>query len=242
MANRMIDILTEPLKDRKDKYGSTDIGKLIIDGNEFTGYKTFSSYWEKTYVEQPERSESGVIDNLDDYPTFNTFIVKVNFAMMSIEDYRRLYNLILSKNEFVVTAYNVLTNSPHTCKMYFAPDQMPKLYAMARAYQGNKFVEILGVQDYTIELIQTGNSESVNIACISGSGDSLSSINVEYGSQYALGQGISVPNYNGRPFNGKWGKTKDASVSFPTGTKIFAFFGTSEEANERTIKWYAQYY
>lgn len=157
MANPINNILTSKLSVRKRYYGSTDIDKLIIDGEVFTGYKTFSSYWEKTYVEQPERSESGVIDNLDDYATFVTFIVRVNFAMMSIVDYRKLYNLMLSKNEFDVTAYNILTNSTITKKMYFAPDQMPKLYAMARAYQGEKFVEVLGVQDYTIELIATNS-------------------------------------------------------------------------------------
>lgn len=156
----MYDILKNSLVERRERYGTTAISHIVIDGNKFGGYKTFSSFWEKTYVKQPERSASGVIDNLNSYATFVTFHLKVDFAMMSIDDYRNLYKLMLSKNEFIVTAYNVLDNkNPHTCKMYFAPDQMPKLYAVARKLQGqgepNKFIEVLGVQDYTIELIGT---------------------------------------------------------------------------------------
>lgn len=156
----MYDILRNPLAVRRERYGTTEISHIVIDGNKFGGYKTFSSFWEKTYPEQPERSTGGVIGNLNSYATFVTFHVMINYAMMSIDDYRRLYTLMLSRNEFIVTAYNVLNNSTHTCKMYFAPDQMPKLYTMARKLQGlqgaeEKFIEVLGVQDYTIELIGT---------------------------------------------------------------------------------------
>lgn len=158
MANEyttMYDILVKPLAERREQYEAKQIEYIEIDGNKFGGYKTFSSYWEKTYVKQPERSASGVIDNLNSYATFTTFHLKVNFAMMAIDDYRRLYGLMLDRNEFVVTAYDVVGNEPYTCKMYFAPDQMPKLYAMARRLNGEKFIEVLGIQDYTIELIGT---------------------------------------------------------------------------------------
>lgn len=160
----LYEILRRPLEQRINSYGSKDISKLIIDGEEFKGYKTFSSFWEKTYKDEPTRSIAGVIDNLNSYPTFTTFHIVINYAMMSIDDYRRLYRLMLSKNEFVVTAYDSIKNMPYTCKMYFAPDQMPKLYAMARRLNGNKFVEVLGVQDYTIELIGTNaDIETISI-------------------------------------------------------------------------------
>lgn len=183
----MYDILKKPLVERRERYGTTAISHIVIDGNKFGGYKTFSSFWEKTYVKQPERSASGVIDNLNSYATFVTFHLKVDFAMMSIDDYRRLYDLMLSRNEFVVTAYNVLDNStPHTCKMYFAPDQMPKLYAVARKLQGqgDKYIEVLGVQDYTIELIGTnaqlgGLTVTYHPNIPSGTSSSLSSVTVD---------------------------------------------------------------
>ena len=205
----MYDILKNSLVVRRERYGTTAISHIVIDGNKFGGYKTFSSFWEKTYVKQPERSASGVIDNLNSYATFVTFHLKVDFAMMSIDDYRRLYNLMLDRNEFTVTAYNVLDNStPHTCKMYFAPDQMPKLYAVARKLQGqgDKYIEVLGVQDYTIELIGTNASmDKVEIRYYDEN-DNLIANSVK-----SVDKGVeTIVNYdytptNGR-FDGKWQK------------------------------------
>lgn len=205
----MYDILKNPLSERRERYGTTAISHIVIDGNKFGGYKTFSSFWEKTYVKQPERSSSGVIDNLNSYATFVTFHLKVDFAMMSIDDYRRLYDLMLDRNEFTVTAYNVRTNQPYTCKMYFAPDQMPKLYAVARKLQGqgDKYIEILGVQDYTIELIGTNAStEKVEIRYYDNNDNLISS------AVKSVDKGVeTIVNYNYTPtsgyrFDGKWQK------------------------------------
>ena len=219
MANgytTMYEILSKPLSTRREVYGSTDIQQIIIDENKFSGYKTFSSYWEKTYAKQPERSASGVISNLDSYPTFTTFHLTVNFAMMSIDDYRRLYELMLSKNEFLVTAYNVITGGTHTCKMYFAPDQMPKLYAVARKLQGEKFVEVLGVRDYTIELIGTNNDTDISflVEYVDGNGNSFNKATVQYQyTEFLLGKGVEVPSLNGKNFSGKW-KRKDKNIIY----------------------------
>lgn len=205
----MYDILKNSLVERRERYGTTAISHIVIDGNKFGGYKTFSSFWEKTYVKQPERSASGVIDNLNSYATFVTFHLKVDFAMMSIDDYRRLYNLILDRNEFTVTAYNVLDNSqPHTCKMYFAPDQMPKLYAVARKLQGqgDRYIEVLGVQDYTIELIGTNASmDKVEIRYYDENDNLIANAvkSVDKGVEIIVNYDY-VPT-NGR-FDGKWQK------------------------------------
>lgn len=204
----MYDILKNSLVERRERYGTTAISHIVIDGNKFGGYKTFSSFWEKTYVKQPERSASGVIDNLNSYATFVTFHLKVDFAMMSIDDYRRLYDLMLDRNEFTVTAYNVRTNQPYTCKMYFAPDQMPKLYAVARKLQGqgDKYIEVLGVQDYTIELIGTNASmDKVEIRYYDENNNLIAN------SVKSVDKGVeTIVNYeytptNGR-FDGKWQK------------------------------------
>lgn len=145
--------------ERYEKYCSDDIGYIDIDGNRFSGYKTYSFYWQITYVKQPERSASGVIDNLNSYATFETPLLKINFSMMSIEDYRRFYNLIRARREFTVTCYDIVGGKLTTNKMYVTPDQYPKLYLMARKFQKDNAVkstvELLGIQDYTIELIGT---------------------------------------------------------------------------------------
>ena len=239
MGTSIIDILSKPLSQRKELYGTTDIQKLIIDGHEFSGYKTFSSHWEKTYIEQPERSASGVIDNLDDYATFTTFIVKVNFAMMSIEDYRRLYALMLQKNEFLVTAYNVLDGQAITQKMYFAPDQMPKLYAMARKLQGEKFIEVLGVQDYTIELIGTNaDIEKISIIYYDVNGTRLGSQSAYLNDKYILAKGIDTPT-NG--FDGVyWTKDGDEkNLRYATNYTLTATLITDSEIISKNIVWRA---
>ena len=205
----MYDILKNSLVERRERYGTTAISHIVIDGNKFGGYKTFSSFWEKTYVKQPERSASGVIDNLNSYATFVTFHLKVDFAMMSIDDYRRLYDLMLDRNEFTVTAYNVRTNQPYTCKMYFAPDQMPKLYAVARKLQGqgDKYIEVLGVQDYTIELIGTNASmDKVEIRYYDENDNLIANAvkSVDKGVETIVNYDYVAPS--GYRFDGKWGK------------------------------------
>lgn len=156
------DIYKKSLSERYadyDVYGSErEIHKVVIDGNVFSGYKAFTFIWEKTFVKEPTRSSNGTIGNLNSYATFITPHLKINFAMISIDDYRRLYRLILQKNEFTVTCYDVISDSKITKKMYFAPDQFPTLYTVARKLaSGEKFIELTGVKDYTVELIGTNN-------------------------------------------------------------------------------------
>ncbi len=158
----MEDIYRKSLDKRYEDYDvmgeEKEIHKVVIDGNEFSGYKAFSFIWEKSYVKEPTRSSNGTIGNLNSYATFVTPHLKIDFSMISIEDYRRLYRLILQKNEFTVTCYDVINNAKTTNKMYFAPDQFPTLFTVARQLaNGKKFVELTGVRDYTVELIGTNN-------------------------------------------------------------------------------------
>ena len=157
------DILNMSIAQRKedDRFNTKkvwDIAKVEIDGNTFTGYKTFSFIREKSYVKSPERSSSGVIENLNSYSSFLTPHFTIDFSLMSIEDYRRLMELIYSKNEFIVKCFDVVGNKVATEKMYFATEEMPKLWAIARALNGEEWVELLGVQDYTVEMIGTNAS------------------------------------------------------------------------------------
>lgn len=212
----MYDILKNSLVERRERYGTTEISHIVIDGNKFGGYKTFSSFWEKTYVKQPERSSDGTIGNLNSHSTFTTFHLKVDFAMMSIDDYRRLYDLMLDRNEFIVTAYDVLTNKSHTCKMYFAPDQMPKLYAVARKLQGQseRYIEVLGVQDYTIELIGTNASmETIEIRYYDENDNLIPEATQyeNYGVEVLINYNYTAPS--GYRFDGQWQKENGSIVN-----------------------------
>lgn len=155
-------IYRKPLNERYQDYDvmseGKEIHKVVIDGNEFSGYKAFSFIWEKTYVKEPTRSSNGTIGNLNSYATFTTPHLKIDFSMISIDDYRRLYKLILQKSEFNVTCYDIVNDKKTTNKMYFAPDQFPILYTVARQLaSGKDIIELTGVRDYTIELIGTNN-------------------------------------------------------------------------------------
>lgn len=203
----MEDIYKKPLSERYadyDVYGSErEIHKVVIDGNVFSGYKAFTFIWEKTFVKEPTRSSNGTIGNLNSYATFITPHLKINFAMISIDDYRRLYRLILQKNEFTVTCYDIISDSKITKKMYFAPDQFPTLYTVARKLaSGEKFIELTGVKDYTVELIGTNNElDLVSITYLPNypEGQTPPSANeaendVYIGEEVVIGKSSSYPN------------------------------------------------
>ena len=140
-----------------DKIIERHIDRITIDGNVFTDYKAYSFALLKSYVKSPIRSGSGVIENLNSYATFLTPQLQIDFSIISIDSYRALIKLLRSKNEFTVTCYDVVENMDVTYKMYFEPNELPKLYAIARALNGEDIVELLGVQDFTIKMVGTNS-------------------------------------------------------------------------------------
>jgi uncharacterized repeat protein (TIGR02543 family) len=152
------EILRMTVEERKQEYKATSIDLVKIDGNPFTDYKAFSFLWEKSYVKSPERSGDGSITNLNSYATFVTPHLKIDFSMMSIDSYRTLMTLLYEKNEHIVECYDVVRNELTVNNMYFATEEMPKLWTIARALNGEQWVELLGVQDYSVELIGTNTN------------------------------------------------------------------------------------
>ena len=138
------------------------ISEVKIGGNTFTNYGDFQFAWEKSYVKSPERSADGSIVNLNSYATFVTPHLIINFALMSIDDYRKIMRLDLESNEFVVECYDPIYNKKFKGKMYFGTPQMAKLFKLAKIrFDGERweeFIELVGVQEYTVELIGTNAS------------------------------------------------------------------------------------
>lgn len=234
--------------ERLDKYCSKDVHKIVIDGNEFTGYKTYSFFWEKTYVKEPERSSDGTISNLNSYATFITPHLQIKFSLMSMEDYRRLYALILSKNEFLVTCYDPITNETTTNRMYFYPDSLPKLNMIARnilnKVQGEKWVELLGVQDYTIEMVGTNvSTEKVEVLYYDKKDNLLGSKTIDKNAEFILGEGINIPSIDGYNFTGFWERVGSSQNLVPNNSAIFAVLSQNipSENASNTIKYKAQY-
>lgn len=129
-------------------YKNSQLDRIEIDGCEIHGYFEYSFMEEKSYRTQPTRSQDGTIEGLDDdYSTFLTPRLIVKYNMMNIEDYRTLMTFLKSKNTFNVTCYDIVADRRVTHEMYFANPPMPVIY--------QQYLAVLGVQDYTIELIGT---------------------------------------------------------------------------------------
>lgn len=155
---RIIDIMGLSPNQRANLYQAHGIEKVTIEGVEFTDYSAFSFLWEKSYVKSPVRSGDGSIENLNSYATFLTPHLKIDFSLMSIDSYRKLMNLMYSKNEFTVTCYDIVFNEMTTNKMYFSTEEMPKLFTIVEALNGNEnAIELLAVQDYSVEMVGTNN-------------------------------------------------------------------------------------
>ena len=150
------DLLSKSYDERK----STTAGELQIDTITFddiilTGYKAFSFIEEITYTEEPSRSINGTMSNLDNIPSFITPRLQIDFSLLTIDNFRNFLDRVKKKKEHRVTCYNIATNQVEEYSMYVAPLSMPKLFTLARVVNGQKKVELLGVRDYTIELIGT---------------------------------------------------------------------------------------
>lgn len=128
-------------------YKTRQLDRIKIDNNEIQGYFEYSANFEKTYVKSPVRASDGSIGNLDTYATFLTPRLVIKYKYMHIEDYRTLMKLLRSKNEFRVEFYDIVLDKRIAHNMYFAPDEMPQIH--------QRYLEVLGIKDYTVELIGT---------------------------------------------------------------------------------------
>jgi hypothetical protein len=131
----------------RESYQNSQLDRIEIDGCEIHGYFEYSFMEEKSYHEQPTRSQDGSIIELDNYTTFLTPRLIIKYNMMGIEDYRTLMTFLKSKNTFNVTCYDIVADRRVTHEMYFANPQMPIIY--------QRYLSALGIKDYTIELIGT---------------------------------------------------------------------------------------
>jgi uncharacterized repeat protein (TIGR02543 family) len=208
----IFEILELDKESRKTTYTADGIDKIKIDGTEFTGYGSFSFLWEKSYVKSPERSSDGTIGNLNSYATFLVPHLKINFSLMSIETYRKIMELLYSKNEFLVECYDIVHNETTINKMYFSTEEMPKLWAIARVMNNKNWVELMGVQNYTVEMIGTNSSlDTVEILYYDQNGSLIADATQEVvkGTQAIINCSFTAPA--GFKFDGWWNTKSDKS-------------------------------
>lgn len=150
----MSDII-ETINNRSE-YVATGMGSFTVDGITYSGYSDYTFAWEKSFVKSPERSQNGSMGNLNELcPTFVTPHMIATYSLMAIDDYRSIQKQLLEKNEFTVKCYDPVNNTQTTNKMYFATPSMPKFYSLAK--DDGSGVDLIGVENYTVELIGTNN-------------------------------------------------------------------------------------
>ena len=143
----------------KREYVPVDIDKVVIDGDTFQNYGQFQFVWEKSFKEEPKRAGDGSLLNLNGYAVIILPHLVINFSIMSIDDYRAIVRKDLAKNEFTVECYDPVHNTKIKKKMYFHTLDMPKFHILNKVrFNGEsweEFLELAGVQDYTIEMVGT---------------------------------------------------------------------------------------
>lgn len=154
--------ITDEYGNVKRVYEAVGIDYVLIDGNKFTNYGVYNFIWEKTYVTSPQRSSAGNTGNLNSQATFLTPHLILDFSVMSIDDYRAIMKMHYARNEFVVECYDPIYDRKIKVKMYFATEEMAKLYTISQNRflpdgQWEDWVDLVGVTEYKVELIGTNN-------------------------------------------------------------------------------------
>lgn len=170
---------------------NANIDYIKINGRVFRGigWQGLLTVNTKTYVESPTRTNNGSIPNIKDHDTFSVPRAKVNFKLLSIEDYQDLCEIINAYNEFPVEYWDKQLGAFVTHNMYCEPEQMAKLW--------NLGTKIIGVLDYEISFVGTLNDLPTCAISYylnpSNDGSSiLSTANVEWGRQLDIIDGSTV--------------------------------------------------
>lgn len=143
-----------------------DISDNFTETDKFENYGTYSFVWQKTLKETPSRTDNGSMPQLRTIPFFITANLKIDFDLLSIDDYRRIMKLIYTgQNCYKVKAYDIVYDRMVIVEMYFQPEEMPKIFAIAEKVHGtgvssNEVLDLVGVQDHTAQLVGTGNDNA----------------------------------------------------------------------------------
>lgn len=254
MAEQIIttirDILAMSVEDRKAKYRvdgkDKRIQDVIISGTVFTEYKAFSFHWEKVLITEYKRSDSGRINDPNSYATIFIPHLTIDFSLMSIESYWKFIDLIESANEFLVTCYDPDHHKRTTNKMVFTTEPMPKLVLLNRALNGEEWCELLGVENYTIDMVGSLNDvESITINYYlnspTGTGQTtpIFSEVVALGSDIVLGQCVTLVPFDGYALNGWHQGSIDGAVH--NDGDVFFVNKTAVNEDTNSISFYANW-
>lgn len=137
----------------------------FTDNDKFTNYGTYSFVWQKTLKESPERADNGALPQLWDMPYYITGNLKIDFDVMSIDDYRRIMKLIYSGNCYKVKAYDIAYDRMIIIEMYFQPEDLPTIFTIAERLHGvgassDEWTDLIAVKSHTTQMVGTGNDDA----------------------------------------------------------------------------------
>jgi uncharacterized repeat protein (TIGR02543 family) len=205
-------------------------------------------------VKSPTRSADGTIGNLDSYPVFTTPQLQIDFSLLGIDMYRKIMNLIYARREHVVQCYDIVRDTQVTEKMYFEPEELPKLATITRQLQSEEFsrIEILGVQDYVVTMVGTNvPNELININYYDRNNKIIPNASEQMveNTEILIGEGVTVEDVNGQKFNNQWqrGYLKngvwigDDKVTYANKQAYSVVLESAEEIANKSISFKAVY-
>lgn len=156
----------ENIINNSSNFIADEMAEFSIENETYTGFTDYKFMWEVTLGKQPERAMgNGNMGNLDTISAFATPHAIYTYSVMPITDYRRFRQQYLNqtadgflpKKHFTTSVYDSDYDRKITVDMYLATPSMPDYYT--RVTEDGK-VELLGVRNYTIELIGTNNDNN----------------------------------------------------------------------------------
>lgn len=143
-----------------------DVTDDFTDNDKFTNYGTYSFVWHRSDKESMERTDDASLPQLWDMPYFILGHLKIDFDIMSIDDYRRIMKLVYGGvNSFKVKTYDIVYDRMIIIEMYFYPDELPKIFTMAERLHGigassEEWTDLIAVQSHTVEMVGSNNDHA----------------------------------------------------------------------------------
>ena len=192
---------------------------FVIDGNNFSGIgrgelKCTNQY---NYKTSPGRQGDFSMTNINEYDSAVIPQVEIGFKLITIEDFYKLRQLLLSKRNFNFVYYDVDFGRFVAHEMYPQPDELKAFF--------NRGEQVIGVQGFKITMVGTLNGKDKVITDIIN--ENLKNTDWEtYFNDIPSTYTLTVEN-NGYP--AKWGRSVKLPTSFPTGVSYYTYNSESSQ-------------
>ena len=127
---------------------------LIIGSTNVTSYSDYFVLNELVYSQEPQRYNTGELEDLSLIDSFIVPRIFVDFKYLNVDKYRELLQA-LSVKEFPITYYDPDDNTTKTKLFYLKPISRSKLYVKPTS----NGVEVKGVRDLSLEFVATLRDE-----------------------------------------------------------------------------------